>query len=93
MSPEAFANRWSPGKGGRMGPLAWVWGEHLQSIRGPWKEWEACIVARVTLGGRSPKLPGPHLWKPACAEGQGILLCPNDSSNLPCDFGPAISSL
>ena len=27
MSPEAFANRWSPGKGGRMGPLAWVWGE------------------------------------------------------------------
>lgn len=63
----------------------------LESSPGPCGGWEAWIM--VTLGSAGPKPPSPHLWRTARAQGWGIRLCPSNSSNLPCYFGPVILSL
>lgn len=55
--------------------------------------WEAWIVAGVTLGTIRPGVPGAIPLEGSQDRGQGILLGPNNSSNLLRDFRPVISSL
>lgn len=92
--PEAFAVRAPRCKGGSTDPfpvsgMSAFCGLSPAQVhagdgrRGLWSLW----------GSAGPKPPSPHLWRTARAQGWGIRLCPSNSSNLPCYFGPVILSL